>query len=442
MNKIRPNDTRYEIIKKFDDCMDEFFARTIGFCEEITRIAESDESNMKINTLALNLLEDLNLITQNAEFYENEIKWSMLDIRFDKHEEYKSKMEKDLIDFKHKVNDIIGNGGIGNDYKEFESDQNAGNESKAIVISQMNKISKQMANMCVLIFTQILQKVEKLELMFSELVALNVSRTDDDYIEIFNRTRKKFESTKEFKAFSNSYVQSKMNYHFGGNISNPIQIDAIIKSQNNAALEDSEIGTIWSSASNDPALAAELFVRRNLKHDREIFKFMKFRTEVDLLESYRIEANKHIFKIGKGSVVSNNLEFFAPYSEVRLEKAWNDIHKIMDDAEVKDWEWCALHHALSVKQRINNVDFWTFMKWINNHFNEEIITYNNYKNYRYNYFVSTYMEEWNIEKYRDYYNSCKDPKQRGNTFKKRHERQYYRIVDELYNPLLKVLSKP
>ena len=71
MNKIRPNDTRYEIIKKFDDCMDEFFARTIGFCEEITRIAESDESNMKINTLALNLLEDLNLITQNAEFYEN-----------------------------------------------------------------------------------------------------------------------------------------------------------------------------------------------------------------------------------------------------------------------------------------------------------------------------------------------------------------------------------
>ena len=156
MNKIRPNDTRYEIIKKFDDCMDEFFARTIGFCEEITRIAESDESNMKINTLALNLLEDLNLITQNAEFYENEIKWSMLDIRFDKHEEYKSKMEKDLIDFKHKVSDIIGNGGIGNDYEEFESDQNTGNDSKAIVLSERNKISKQMANMCVLIFTQIL----------------------------------------------------------------------------------------------------------------------------------------------------------------------------------------------------------------------------------------------------------------------------------------------
>ena len=182
MKKIRPDDNRNDIIRKFDDCMDEFFARTTGFCEEITRIAESDESNNKINTLAYNLLEDLDLITQNAEYYENEIKWSMLDIRLDKNEDYKSKMEKDLIDFKHKVSDIIGNGGIGNDYEEFESDQNTGNDSKAIVLSERNKISKQMANMCVLIFTQILQKVEKLEIMFSELVALNVSRTDNDYM--------------------------------------------------------------------------------------------------------------------------------------------------------------------------------------------------------------------------------------------------------------------
>ena len=159
VKKIRPDDNRNDIIRKFDDCMVEFFARTTGFCEEITRIAESDESKNKINTLAYNLLEDLDLITQNAEYYENEIKWSMLDIRLDENEDYKSKMEKDLIDFKHKVSDIIGNGGIGTEHEGFESVPNTGNDSKEIVISERNRISKQMANVCVLIFTQILQKI-------------------------------------------------------------------------------------------------------------------------------------------------------------------------------------------------------------------------------------------------------------------------------------------
>ena len=64
-------------------------------------------------------------------------------------------MEKDLIDFKHKVNDIIGNGGIGNDYEEFKVEQNSVNENNAIVLSETGRISKQMADMGVLFFSQI-----------------------------------------------------------------------------------------------------------------------------------------------------------------------------------------------------------------------------------------------------------------------------------------------
>lgn len=440
MKKIRPDDNRNDIIRKFDDCMDEFFARTTGFCEEITRIAESDESNNKINMLAYNLLEDLDLITQNAEYYENEIKWSMLDIRLDKNEDYKSKMEKDLIDFKHKVSDIIGNGGIGNDYEEFESDQNTGNDSKAIVLSERNKISKQMANMCVLIFTQILQKVEKLEIMFSELVALNVSRTDNDYMEIFNRTREKFESTSEHKEFRDSYVQQTIDLKFGGKLNNPIQIDALIKSRSLKAMYDDDIGEIWTSSNNDPVKAAKLFVKKRLLHDREIVKFLHYKAEIDLLEAYKLYLNKDVFKIGKGSLQSNKLEFYAPYSESRLHYQWTAIHKIMDDNKVKAWEWCALHHALSIKRNINNVDFYTFMKWIKKEFNEEYITPSNYKNYKYDYFVMNNQEEWNMEKYKEYYLSEKNPKQRGKRFGTTQIKIFNRIYEDIYSPLLKILA--
>lgn len=440
MKKIRPDDNRNDIIRKFDDCMDEFFARTTGFCEEITRIAESDESNNKINTLAYNLLEDLDLITQNAEYYENEIKWSMLDIRLDKNEDYKSKMEKDLIDFKHKVSDIIGNGGIGNDYEEFESDQNTGNDSKAIVLSERNKISKQMANMCVLIFTQILQKVEKLEIMFSELVALNVSRTDNEYMEIFNRTREKFESTSEHKEFRESYVQQTIDLKFGGKLNNPIQIDALIKSRSLKAMYDDDIGEIWTSSNNDPVKAAKLFVKKRLLHDREIVKFLHYKAEIDLLEAYKLYLNKDVFKIGKGSLQSNKLEFYAPYSESRLHYQWTAIHKIMDDNKVKAWEWCALHHALSIKRNINNVDFYTFMKWIKKEFNEEYITPSNYKNYKYDYFVMNNQEEWNMEKYKEYYLSEKNPKQRGKRFGTTQIKIFNRIYEDIYTPLLKILA--
>ncbi|MGM9727545.1 MAG: hypothetical protein ACI3YJ_08065 [Prevotella sp.] len=440
MKKIQPDDNRNDIIRKFDDCMIEFFARTIGFCEEITRIAESDESNRKINTLAYNLLEDLDLITQNAEYYENEIKWSMLDIRLDKNEDYKSKMEKDLIDFKHKVNEIIGNGGIGNNTIESNTNQDTNSESKAIVVSEREAISRQMANISVLIFSQILQRVENFERMFSELGALNVSRTDDDYMKIYICTCKKFESTEEYKAFSDSYIDKTIKYKYNGKLSNPTQIDSLITQRNIDAMYDHDIGKIWISSSDNPIKATKLFVERRLLHDREILKFLHYKAELNLLEEYKLYVNKDVFKIGKGSLQSNKLEFYAPYSDVSLHRQWSAIHKLMDDKGAKAWEWCALHHALSIKRKINNVDFYTFVKWIKKEFKVVIITSSNCKNYKYDYFVITNQEEWNLEKYKDYYLSGQNPKQRGTSFGTTQIKIFNRIYEDIYTPLLKILA--
>ena len=45
MKKIRPDDNRYDIIRKFDESIDEFFVRTKSFHEEMVCIADSDEDN-------------------------------------------------------------------------------------------------------------------------------------------------------------------------------------------------------------------------------------------------------------------------------------------------------------------------------------------------------------------------------------------------------------
>ena len=145
--------------------------------------------------------------------------------------------------------------------------------------------------------------------------------------------------------------------------------------------------------------------------------------------------------IGKGSVQSDRIQFYAPYSVSRLRSQWTDIHAIMDGNNAKSWEWCALHHALSIQQKINNVDFYTFMKWIKKEFNEEYITSANYKNYKYDYFVMNNQEEYNLKKYREYYLSRQNPKQRGKTFGVKQINAFNRVFDNIYIPLLKVIAK-
>lgn len=434
LKKILTTDNRQDINTKFDECMDEMFVRVNGFHEEMKCIADSDEDNDKIQILAFNLMRDMDFVVENAKLYENEIRWSMLDIRLDKNEEYKNRMANDIVEFRHQVNDIISNGGIGMDIKEVQQSH------EVAIVSDTNAISKQLAGMCVVIFSQIMQDVVYLDRMFAELVALNVSRTDDDYAEIFERTLERYESTEEFRAYKKHYVERTINLCFDGKLVNPAQISCLIKTRDTHAFYDDEIGEIWSSASDNPSMAAKYLIERKLSNDRIIRKFMHLYAEIGLLNEWKIEANKYTFKIGKDSVQSKHLEFIAPYSEIRLENVWNDIHIVMDDAEAKDWEWCALYHALSVKHRINNVDFWTFKKWIQCKFGEEIITKENYQKYKQNYFVVTNQEEWDLEDYRTYYTSKKDNNKRGSSFGDKQYHIYNRIIDTIYKPLQRVLA--
>ena len=100
MFQIKPQDKRNDIFKKFDGCMEDFFAGTTRFCEEVERITKSDEDKTKVHLLAMGLMMDMQILYHNAKIYYDEIKYSMLDIRIDKNLEHKEAMEKKLVDFR------------------------------------------------------------------------------------------------------------------------------------------------------------------------------------------------------------------------------------------------------------------------------------------------------------------------------------------------------
>lgn len=412
--------------------MEEMFVRINSFHDEMNCIAEGDEDKRKIHILAFNLLQDLNFIIENAKIYEAETRWSMLDIRLEKNMEYKKRMENDIEDFRHKVNDIIRNGGLGA-VKE--------NTHDVMVISETEEISKRLSDISAVIFSQIMQNILYLDRMFSELVVLNVSRTDNDYAEIFERTKRKYESTEEFKGFKKSYIENLNKYFFDGKLVNAKQIKDIIRNRNISAMEDMDIGEIWSYAQNNPSMVARLFILRKSSDDADIKKFLRYHAEIELLKEWECYTEKYAPGMGKPNNMSDCLEFIAPYSEERLRNAWNEIHVIMDDNNVSKWEWCALYHALSVKHKINNVDFWTFMKWIQDNLGEEIITKEYYKKYSKNYFVVTNQEEWNLDNYKSYYSSKKDKNKRGSAFGEKQFNIYKRITNTIYKPLQRVLAK-
>lgn len=94
LRRILPSDKRQNINRKFDDSVAEFFAMAYHFDCEIEAVPENDEKTMQ--SLGLKFLEDMNLIIENAKLYEDEIKWSMLDIRLDINTEYKERMDNDI----------------------------------------------------------------------------------------------------------------------------------------------------------------------------------------------------------------------------------------------------------------------------------------------------------------------------------------------------------
>lgn len=424
MKKILPDDNRNDIIRKFDDCMDEFFARTTGFCEEAERIVNSDEDNSKVYLLALGLMMDLQIVYDNAVKYYEEIKYSMLDIRIDENMKFKKAMEEKLVAFRKMVDSMIKCGALGVDYNEMNDKINSYGEVN-VEISDCTDIqlfsrnlSRDLTERTIPIFESIANVVAYLDGMFVELTTLNMTRTDDDYRDIYDRSFEKFKASERWKTYRDRFLPTRIQEDYDGKIEKMTSqsFDAEVKRRLNIIHEDNDLDEVWTSYSDSTLETCKYFVSKNMTDDNVILRYFRNVAIIDHIKEQKMYFEKNIIRVGQDSLLAKKVELIKPYSEYRLLAAWNDIIKYMGDKGMaKGLMWCCLHHALAFDKRINNVKFRTFMRWFMKLVNvDELITDSNLSQCATNYFVVTTSAQWSELKYKEYIESGKDKSRKGN----------------------------
>lgn len=440
MNKIRPDDKRQEIIRKFDACMDEFFARTTGFCEEAERIVNSDEDNSKVYLSAIALMMDLQIVYDNAVKYCDEIKYSMLDIRIDENLIFKKGMEERLVAFRKMVASMISSGSLGVDYNEMNDKINS-EEGGIVDMSDTTDIqlfsrnlSKDLADKTIPIFESIANVVAYLDGMFVELTTLNKTRTDDDYRNIYDRSFEKYKASDRWITYRDRYLPTRIQEDYDGKIEKMTSqsFDFEIKRLLNRIHEDNDLEEVWTSYSDSALETCKYFVSRDLKDDSVIQRYFRNVAIIDHIKEQKMHFEKNIIRIGQDSLLAKKVQFIKPYSEYRLLAAWPDIIDYMGDSgKAFGIRWCCLHHALAFDKRINNVRFSTFMRWFMKFVKAfDLISESNLSQCASNYFVVTTSAQWSELKYKEYIESGKDKSRKGNNHY--NELENGRIFDKMY----------
>ena len=440
MNKIRPDDKRQEIIRKFDACMDEFFARTTGFCEEAERIVNSDEDNSKVYLSAIGLMMDLQIVYDNAVKYCDEIKYSMLDIRIDENLNFKKGMEERLVAFRKMVASMISSGSLGVDYNEMNDKINS-EEGGIVDMSDTTDIqlfsrnlSKDLADKTIPIFESIAKVVAFLDGMFVELTTLNKTRTDDDYRNIYDRSFEKYKASDRWITYRDRYLPTRIQEDYDGKIEKMTSqsFDFEIKRLLNRIYEDNDLEEVWTSYSDSALETCKYFVSRDLKDDSVIQRYFRHVAIIDHIKEQKMHFEKNIIRIGQDSLLAKKVQFIKPYSEYRLLAAWPDIIDYMGDSgKAFGIRWCCLHHALAFDKRINNVRFSTFMRWFMKFVKAfDLISESNLSQCASNYFVVTTSAQWSELKYKEYIESGKDKSRKGNNHY--NELENGRIFDKMY----------
>ena len=423
MKKIRPDDNRYDIIRKFDDCMVEFFARTTGFCEEAERIVNSDEDNSKVYLLAMGLMMDLQIVYDNAVTYCEEIKNSMLDIRIDENLKFKKSMEERLVSFRKMVESMINCGSLGVDYNEM-NDKINNDEEVSIEMTDTTDIqlfsrnlSKNLADKTIPIFEYISNVVAYLDGMFVELTTLNKTRTDDDYRNIYDISFEKYKASDRWIVYRDRYLPTRIQENYDGKIEKMTSqsFDFEIKRILNRIHGDIDLEEVWTSYSDSALETCKYFVSKEMKDDSVIQRYFRNVAIIDHINEQKIYFEKNIIRVGQDSLLAKKVQFIKPYSEYRLLAAWPDIIDYMGDSgKAYGIRWCCLHHALAFDKRINNVRFSTFMRWFMKFVKvNDLISESNLSQCASNYFVVTTSAQWSEMKYKEYIESGKDKSRKG-----------------------------
>ena len=394
MRRIREADDRDESIRKFDFCMEQLHTMTENFLDKFVRLKFNDEHKPNIISLAHNLYHDSRLVLNNLIDYHDLITHTLLDIRHEVHEKifddfsiYHDKLTGYLTKI-IKANSL----GIGT---AFHNDERKV-ESNLLLKEFDEKIDAQFNENTALYFEGIKRNFQEIESLLFELKILKHGRTDTDYIDLYERVKSVYYHSDVWKRVETNYIKmlSQRGYDKDKILTKKLELSEELES-------DENLGNEWIAYSNDSPSLCKAILAKKFNSYTEINKMLSILGKLDLLDEWmedmEYEEESYIPIDEDENRTVNCVEFVNDDIKKRFEEVWPQIYDYIMEEHDADFVWCCLHHTLSFYNNIRETSFKDFMLWLNDFSGKTLISNDNIRKVKNEYFVRTVKTIWNLD---------------------------------------------
>lgn len=403
MDRIKKTDDRDTAIKKFDSCMDDFFILSKRYMEEVKRIGNSEENKVKISTLSMNYYHDTFFIAEIVLAYYPYISRSMLDVRYDKHNEYYNRLQAELIELKLFVARVVNAGAIGLENTSCETTSIMKIDSSLMSLDK--SITTQLKEEGNLYFEGIASNLQTIEEKINELRLIHQTRGDSDYEMIYDWTREQYFNSEIWEEIKDGYINylNEFIYKDGVTIS---QIDQELSACHRALMEDREIGTLWLARHDKKTQLSQSLVAKNYDTSEQIDYLFSILGKIELLQNWKGELNFEMLPVQiaeEKKDLSRSVIFIGEWNEERFMQAWPEIYSYLNQEKDAAYDWCCLHHTLTFYHIIERTTFAIFMRWLKKMTGEDLISETNIRQVSSYYFVDTVETQWTLKDMEKYY---------------------------------------
>lgn len=396
MRRIEETDNRATAISKFDSCMDTFFSTSKRFVEEIKRIGNSDENKIKVSTLAINYFHDTSLVSEIVLAYYPYIAHSMLDIRYDKHNDYYQRVQSELIELKMFLLNVINAGGVGMHNMPNKTSAIIHVDPKLLVLDKT--IATQLDDEGYLYFEGIVANLQTIETKINELCLINQSRNDDDYEQIYDLSRERYFNSDLWEDAKNGYITYLIDYLYKDGVTIS-QIEEEIRQCHRVLMEDREIGVLWLARHDKKTQLSKTLVNKNYETSDSLDFLFSTLGKIELLENWKNELSFEMLPCEiaeEKKDICRSVKFIGQWDVERFRKAWPEIYQYINKEKDATYDWCCLHHTLTFYHIIERTTFAIFMRWLHDFAGEILISEVNIRQVSSYYFVERVETQWSL----------------------------------------------
>lgn len=273
-------------------------------------------------------------------------------------------------------------------------------------LSDLRKVLGPMANQGCRAARQMMRIMVRVNKSLIEVRDIEQNRNDDTYALLYDQAKNSYYESDEWIKIKDNYVDTLKTKW----LLPYCDAQDVLRDKENEILEElSERGPfarLWSAYRGDSAMMGKSVSELCLYNTVELHDMFcnegKLRIIQDFCRQYRFSGECYILP---PEYITREVRFKDKKDEKIFGKRWPYIYKYMKrkmhSERVPAYAWCCLNHVLCYFGIIEEVEFSIFMKWLNEYAKETLITPENIRQVKNNYFVRNVSTKWVGKDYYD-----------------------------------------